>query len=798
MTFVFFSKDRPLQLDAALRSWRLQCQDATRARVFVLYKASNSRLLSLYRCLAREHPSVDFVREYDFRRDLLVLLRDETTIGFAVDDTIFVRGFSLESISAALNRHPDVLGFSLRLGRNTTYCYSHDLPQAAPTFAAQSDGGLKFQWAGAEHDFGYPLELSSSVYRGAQILPLLERLEFRNPNSLEEVLAAEARCFERSHPYLLCAEKSLAFSAPANRVQQICPNRAGENPHYATEALARAFGAGQRISVDAFREFTPAACHQEVEFELVSDAAKVPLISVVIPCYQQAQFLPDAVGSVASQTFADWEIIIVNDGSPDDTSGVARELIKKYPEKRIRLLEKRNGGLAHARNAAIAVAAGAYILPLDADDLIAPEFLARTLAILDSDPGLAIAYTDLSHFGAEEKIIQAAEFDFQKLCANNQLNYCSLFRREAWDQIGGYNANMIWGFEDWDFWMGAGELGLKAQRAPGALLHYRVKTASMYTTAVAHDRELRARIALNHPSLYATETISEAEAIWSNPTLPAPPGAPKVSVIVPTYNRPERLAETLRSITGQTLQDIEIIVINDHGMDIAHVIARCLGGPEIVHLRHSTNRGLAAARNTGLRHARGQYIAYLDDDDVFLPDHLQTLAEFLESSRNGAAYTDAWCAEERLTNGRYEVVKREARFSADWDNERILVQNLVPVLCFMHERRVAIAAGGFDEQMTTHEDWDFWIRLSRLCAPVHIKKVTCEFRTRADGSSMTSARRVDFLRTLQLVYKKYRRLATGKKTVKRAQRDFLHGLKKELRQQNQRPLSRWLRNTFKF
>ena len=178
---------------------------------------------------------------------------------------------------------------------------------------------------------------------------------------------------------------------------------------------------------------------------------------------------------MVAQTFTDWEIVIVNDGSPDDTSEVARGLIKKYAGQRIRLLEKKNGGLAGARNAGIGVASGAYVLPLDADDMIEPAMLEKTVGLLEANPGVAIAYTDIAHFGVVEKNIQAAEFDFKKICLNNQLNYCSLFRREAWEWAGGYNPNMIWGYEDWDFWIGCGETGFEAKRIPGAMLRYRVK-----------------------------------------------------------------------------------------------------------------------------------------------------------------------------------------------------------------------------------------------------------------------------------------------------------------------------------
>ncbi len=183
MILVVFSKDRPLQLEAALSSFRRHCQDGEFVKVKVLYKADSSRMLSLYRQVAREHPAVDFVREGDFRRDLLLLLKGRDHIGFVVDDTVFVRRFSMREVVAALETNTDTLGFSLRLGGNTTYCYSLDRAQKLPEFQCQ-EGVCKFRWPSAECDFGYPLELSSSVYRAQQLMPLLESLEFHHPNTL--------------------------------------------------------------------------------------------------------------------------------------------------------------------------------------------------------------------------------------------------------------------------------------------------------------------------------------------------------------------------------------------------------------------------------------------------------------------------------------------------------------------------------------------------------------------------------------------------------------------------------------
>jgi MoaA/NifB/PqqE/SkfB family radical SAM enzyme/GT2 family glycosyltransferase len=238
-----------------------------------------------------------------------------------------------------------------------------------------------------------------------------------------------------------------------------------------------------------------------------------PRVSVVVPCYNQAQFLPDAVQSVVEQTFTDWEVIVVNDGSPDATSAVCRDLAARWPGRLIRCLEKPNGGLSDARNAGITAARGKYVLPLDADDKLHPAMLAKTTALLDACPELAIAYTDTLHFGAVNARVFAGRFTLANLCQHNLLSYCALYRREAWKAVGGYNTNMTLGYEDWDFWLGCAERGFQARRIPEFLLFYRVKNRSMLTNALEHDPELRARIILNHPGVYPAATVDQARAL---------------------------------------------------------------------------------------------------------------------------------------------------------------------------------------------------------------------------------------------------------------------------------------------
>ena len=153
--------------------------------------------------------AVEFVREQNFRADLLAVRSYEYVL--LVDDNVFVRDFSLADVIADLRAQPDAIGFSLRLGRNTTYCYPLDKPQPIPEFETLGSGALKFNWTTAELDFNYPLEVSSSVYCVSDVLSVLKGLDFGNPNALEAQLAVCARGFQCNRSALLCFRQSVTF-----------------------------------------------------------------------------------------------------------------------------------------------------------------------------------------------------------------------------------------------------------------------------------------------------------------------------------------------------------------------------------------------------------------------------------------------------------------------------------------------------------------------------------------------------------------------------------------------------------
>lgn len=261
---ILFSKDRAMQLDAALKSFFLHCRDVNNIEMKVIYKASNPMFEGQYAELIGEYASVEFLQETDFGTQVLSSVQPGRYVLFLVDDNIFTRDFSLLPIMETLEHHTDALGFSLRLGRNTRYCYMSDHEQKLPDFHKIEHGFLKYQWVGAEHDFGYPLEVSSSLYRAGDLIPLLQHIAYSNPNTLEAQMAAHAYLYNGKR-FLLCSECSVTFCNPANKVQSVYNNRGGTNVQYTIHELSRMFAKGIRIDVEKYAGFMPNACHQEVD-----------------------------------------------------------------------------------------------------------------------------------------------------------------------------------------------------------------------------------------------------------------------------------------------------------------------------------------------------------------------------------------------------------------------------------------------------------------------------------------------------------------------------------------------------
>lgn len=226
----------------------------------------------------------------------------------------------------------------------------------------------------------------------------------------------------------------------------------------------------------------------------------MPKVSVIIPCYNQGEFIDEAVDSVLNQTYQDFEIIIVNDGSSDE---LTQNILKNYDKPKTKVIHTANQGLAAARNNGINEAAGEYILPLDADDKIGSTYLEQAVLILDKNPEVGIVYCEAQLFGQARGKWELPEYSIEEMLINNVIFCSGFFRKKDWKRVGGYDPEMRYGWEDYDFWLSLIELGVSVYQVPQILFYYRVVEGSMIRSASAKSKaEMFLKIYDKHKSLY--------------------------------------------------------------------------------------------------------------------------------------------------------------------------------------------------------------------------------------------------------------------------------------------------------
>lgn len=239
------------------------------------------------------------------------------------------------------------------------------------------------------------------------------------------------------------------------------------------------------------------------------------LVSVIIPSYNHGCYLYESVESVVNQTYSNIEIIIINDGSSDDTKVIANALMSEH--KNIRFFDREHEGIVNTRNFGLFVSSGKYILFLDGDDKIHPDFLKETVAILDSKPSVGFVYTAVQHIGIRTDIWSGGEFNPQKFLRENQLTCTALFRREIFEQTGGMKPVMEDGYEDWEFWISAYEKGWHGYLLDKPYFYYRKinnisRLGKLYQNQLL-ENVLKARIINLHRELYSPSELDWAKDI---------------------------------------------------------------------------------------------------------------------------------------------------------------------------------------------------------------------------------------------------------------------------------------------
>lgn len=235
------------------------------------------------------------------------------------------------------------------------------------------------------------------------------------------------------------------------------------------------------------------------------------IVSVVIPCYNQGEYILDALSSVQTCNEPVYEVIIVNDGS---TEPLTLKVLSYLKEKGYVVIDQDNQGLSEARNNGIKAAKGRYILPLDADNKIRLNYIPRGIEILDKYPEVGVVYGNAELFGDKTGVWEFPDFDVNRIIMGNFIDACAVIRKSLWENCGGYDSKIPdkLGYEDWDLWLGATEKGWQFYHVPEVLFDYRFRENSMVSRCNVPEnrRQLIRYIYSKHIGLFATNFINVA------------------------------------------------------------------------------------------------------------------------------------------------------------------------------------------------------------------------------------------------------------------------------------------------
>lgn len=236
----------------------------------------------------------------------------------------------------------------------------------------------------------------------------------------------------------------------------------------------------------------------------------IPLsVSIIMPAYKQAEYIKDAIDSVLSQTYPHWELIIVDDGSPDNVAEIANEYEKL--DKRIKFYHTENKGVSAARNFAVSKSSGPFLLPLDADDKINPTYVEKAVRHFIEHPETDLVYCQWEYFGTDEKATPIKYHGYQRLLIENSIFNCAMIRKDTFLKAGGYDENMKTALEDWEFWIRYLTPQSNVYQISERLFFYRQKNSSRNTTSLTNN-EANIYIYNKHKDLFLTFIGHPADA----------------------------------------------------------------------------------------------------------------------------------------------------------------------------------------------------------------------------------------------------------------------------------------------
>jgi len=239
-----------------------------------------------------------------------------------------------------------------------------------------------------------------------------------------------------------------------------------------------------------------------------------PIVSIIIPCYNQGRYISETLDCLLKQSYENWEAIIVNDGSTDYSESIIEKWLKL--DRRFKYINKDNEGVAIARNIGIKSAIGEFVLPLDADDLISQDYIEKCIQLFRSSPQIKLIYPIVELFGNSTGKWNLPEYSYKALLLDNMIVCSGMFKRSDFLKTNGYDPQFVHGLEDWEFWISFLSPDDIVYKIPETHFFYRIKEVSRNSSLKnEHIAEASRKIYSKHINKY-NEILG---SMYGNPLL---------------------------------------------------------------------------------------------------------------------------------------------------------------------------------------------------------------------------------------------------------------------------------------
>jgi len=764
LNIIIFSKNRACQLELLLRSLKIFLQNWQSYSVNIIYSYSNNDYEHGYEIVKKQFPSFNYLPETQdqvitnsFKNLVLDCFKNNQPYTmFLVDDLVFKSFVDLtDATFNAFVNDPSILCLSLRLSPQIKYCYTSNIFSPPPKF----ENNLLWNWQEypKNSDWGYPMSLDGHIFRTSEIYDLIVfNRSFNNPNTLETQLALRPL----ASPQMICYTESKIVNIPANKVQDIYSNRYAQTNDLSD--LNQRFLIGYRLGLKPILDTKNTSVHQEIPLQFFDISQKKSDIYIVIEFQNNTFQLIYQIESLLCQTILPAAIICVFSERNLEVDRIIELTKNFYLDINIVVdpLFIRNQSYISQ----VTEVSSKKVVLLDSNKYISSTFIEDYLGILNNTEDLGIDFYNLQELKYKQEYLNfnleqiESQLSFQLELTNpqlrNQLQQLELQLQQTKSQLQQSESQL--------------------QQSESQLQQTKMNLAAIQSSKFWKIREkwfdFRRKIGLNNEdqglsfqTLYQiliNKFNIEKEFVVEIGQEPWKKDTPLVSVVIPCYNYGQYLEQAIDSVLAQTYTNFEIIVVDDGSTDPDTItLLNSLNKPKTKIVR-TDNLKLPAARNNGIKEAKGKYICCLDADDLLKPTYLEKCLIKLEVENVDICYS--WVQE--FGDSQAVIPTKE------FDIDSLMNQNCLHVSAIF-KRDIWQSVGGYNESMVDgYEDWDFWLAIAKA-GGIGSKIDEPLFLYRKHGHTMISSALEKHDTLYKQIKNNHRALYINKKAIKELKRN---------------------------